>query len=73
MHTVLFEAILFGIVTILLGLLFSIVFSQLKVNLPKECEEWDKNYMMEVILFAIGFSLRFLLTNDTIKKYLYSS
>ena len=64
------EAIVLGVITILLGLLFSIIFSFLNPDLPVQCKDWDKNYVMEAILFAIGFSLYYILNNNTIKNYL---
>jgi hypothetical protein len=66
-----YQAILFGIVTILLGLILSIIFGFLKPELPKECEIWDKYYVMEIILFLTGFIIRYLLTNQTVLKYMY--
>ena len=67
-----YQAVLFGIVTILLGLLLSLILGSLKPDLPAECEIWDKYYVMEVTLFLIGFILRYLLTNQTILTYMYS-
>lgn len=66
-----YQAIMFGIVTILIGLILSMIFGFLKPELPKECENWDKYYVMEIILFLTGFIIRYLLTNDTILRYLY--
>ncbi len=67
-----YQAVMFGVIMILLGLLLSMIFGFLKPELPKECETWDKYYVMEVILFLSGFILRYLMTNDTIVKYLYA-
>jgi len=66
-----YQAIMFGIITVLLGLLLSLIFGFLKPELPKECETWDKYYVMEVILFFTGFILRYMLTNHMVLKYLY--
>lgn len=66
-----YQAVMFGVVTILLGLILSMIFGFLKPELPKECEMWDKYYVMEIILFLTGFILRYLLTNHTILKYMY--
>lgn len=66
-----YQAVMFGIVTVLLGLLFGYVFSSLKPELPAECEIWDKYYVMEIILFATGFTMRFILTQPLAIKYLY--
>lgn len=68
-----YQAVMFGVVAILLGLILSMVFGFLKPELPEECAEWDKYYVMEVILFLTGFILRYLMTNQTIGQYLYSS
>ena len=66
-----YQAVMFGVVTILLGLILSMIFGFLKPELPVECETWDKYYVMEVILFLTGFIIRYLLTNQTVLKYMY--
>ncbi len=68
-----YQAIMFGVVTVLLGLILSMVFGFLKPELPEECAIWDKYYVMEVVLFLTGFILRYLMTNETIGKYMYDS
>jgi len=68
-----YQAVMFGVVAILLGLILSMVFGFLKPELPEECSEWDKYYVMEVIMFLTGFILRYLMTNETIGQYLYTS
>jgi len=68
-----FQAILFGVITVLIGLILSHVFEFLKPNLPENCNDWDKNYVMEITLFFTGFVLRFLLEIDLCKKYLNST
>ena len=65
-----YQAILFGVVTILIGLLLSWTLQSLKPELAKECEEWDKYYVMEISLFLTGFILRLLLGTDFGKQYL---
>jgi hypothetical protein len=67
-----YQAVLFGIVVILLGLILSMAFSFLKPELASECENWDKYYVMEVVLFLTGFIIRYGLEHETIKMYLYS-
>ena len=63
MNTKLFyQAVLLGVVTVLLGLVLSVVFGSLKPELPKECEVWNKYYVMEVILFFSGVAIRLLLS-----------
>lgn len=66
-----YQAVMFGVVTVLLGLILSMVFGFLKPELSKECENWDKYYVMEIVLFLTGFILRYLLTNQAILKYMY--
>lgn len=66
-----YQAVMFGVVTVLLGLILSMIFGFLKPELPKECEMWDKYYVMEVIFFLTGFILRYMLTNETFLRYLY--
>lgn len=68
-----YQAVMFGVVTVLLGLILSYIFGFLKPELPEECSTWDKYYVMEVVLFLTGFILRYLLTNDNITKYMYDS
>lgn len=68
-----YQAVMFGVVTVLLGLILSMIFGFLKPELPKECEIWDKYYVMEVVLFLTGFILRYLLTNHTVLKYMYEA
>ena len=68
-----YQAVMFGVVAILLGLILSMVFGFLKPELPEECSEWDKYYVMEVILFLTGFIIRYLMTNETIGQYLYTA
>jgi len=67
-----YQAVLFGIITVLLGLILSVVFGSFKPQLAVECEEWNKYYVMEVILFFTGVILRFGLSSDMGKTYLYS-
>lgn len=66
-----YQAVMFGVVSVLLGLILSYIFGFLKPELPKECEIWDKYYVMEIVLFLTGFILRYLLTNESIGKYMY--
>jgi len=66
-----YQAVMFGVVSVLLGLILSMIFSFLKPELPKECEIWDKYYVMEIVLFLTGFIIRYLLTNHTILKYMH--
>lgn len=67
-----YQACMFGVVSVILGLLLSMIFGFLKPELPKECELWDKYYVMEVIMFLTGFTLRYLMTNENVVKYMYT-
>ena len=67
-----YQACMFGVVSVFLGLLLSMIFGFLKPELPKECELWDKYYVMEVIMFLTGFTLRYLMTNEFAVKYMYT-
>ena len=66
-----YQAVMFGVVAVLIGIILSMIFGFLKPDLPIECEMWDKYYVMEIVLFLTGFILRYLLTNKNIGKYLY--
>jgi len=66
----LLQAITFGIVTVILGILFSSMFSFAKPDLPQECEKWNDYSVLEMTLFLIGFTTRYLLSNSYVKKYL---
>ena len=70
---ILYQAILFGIVAILLGLILSLIFGFLVPKLPEECSSWDNNYVMEINLFFVGFIIRFGLEYEPIRQYLYSA
>lgn len=56
---ILFQALIFGIISIIIGLLISIPFQSFKPELPEVCKEWNKYYIMEISLFFVGFILRF--------------
>lgn len=66
-----YQAVMVGVVAVLLGLILSSIFGFLKPELPEECDKWDKYYVMEVIMFLTGFVLRYLMTNETLVKYMY--
>ena len=56
----------------IIGLVLSVIFGALKPELARECENWDKYYVMEIILFFTGVVVRLLLTTDMGNKYLLS-
>jgi ABC-type antimicrobial peptide transport system permease subunit len=66
-----YQAVMFGVISVLLGLILSLIFGFLKPELPEDCDNWDKYYVMEVIMFLTGFILRYLMTNESICKYMY--
>lgn len=66
-----YQAVMFGVVTVFLGVILSMVFGFLKPELPAECETWNKYYVMEVILFLTGFIIRYMLTNKNFLRYMY--
>ncbi len=65
-----YQAVLFGVVTVLIGLFLSAILGFLKPELPLECEIWDKYYVMEVTFFFTGIIIRYLIVNPNIKSYM---
>lgn len=65
----LYQAVLFGVATVLIGLVLSSILGFLKPELPRECEIWDKYYIMEVSYFFTGVILRYLLVNPNIRSH----
>lgn len=56
MFQVFVEAFIVGLLTILFGNIAGLITSQIfKIDLPKECEDWNKFYVMEISLFLTGF------------------
>lgn len=50
------EAVIIGILVIVLGYIVGWLTKPfLGVSLPEVCMRWNKNYMMEINLFLIGF------------------
>ena len=68
-----YQAVLLGVVTVLIGLILSMIFGSLKPELPAECEVWDRYYVMEVILFFTGVIIRYGLDTEYGKMYVYSN
>ena len=66
----LLQTIFFGIVTVLIGLIISEIFSSMQPELDEKCKEWNKYHVMELSLFIIGITLRMLLQNDSVRVYL---
>jgi hypothetical protein len=65
-----YQAVLFGVALVLIGLILSSILGFLKPELPKECEIWDKYYVMEVTFFFTGIIIRYLLVNPNIRTYM---
>jgi hypothetical protein len=66
------QAIIFGVITTLIGLLFFSLFSFLKPTIRQGCDEFDKFYIIEIVLFFTGVILRYLLIVDYIKPFIYN-
>lgn len=66
------QGILFGVATVLLGLILSLLFSPFSPKLPEVCEKWNENHVMEITLFTLGFMLRLALDHDIIRMYLFN-
>ena len=55
------EAFVVGISVVIVGTIISLILKLIiKSDLPKECENWNKYYVMEITLFLIGFLLHIL-------------
>lgn len=56
MFQVFIEAVVVGLMTVLFGNIAGLIVGPFfKVNLPKDCEDWNKFYVMEISLFLTGF------------------
>ncbi len=64
------QALTFGIVALILGTLYMGIFNIFKPDLPQECKKWNENYILEMIMFLMGFTIRYLMENRMIRKYL---
>lgn len=59
----LLEAAVFGLITVVVGYAISFLLSGVKLipeDLPEDCEEWNKNYAMEISLFLTGVGVYYL-------------
>ena len=65
------QAIFFGIITVVIGLIISELFSSMQPELDEKCKEWNKYHVMELSLFTVGVTLRMLLQIDSIRPYLF--
>jgi len=61
MSNVFIEAIIVGLVVIVLGYIIGLITEPfLGVALPDACNSWNKKYVMEINLFLIGFTAHLL-------------
>lgn len=64
------EAIIVGILTVIVGYFSSSAISNFeKSDLPKICETWNKNYVMEKTLFLTGFLVHIMCETVGINKW----
>lgn len=74
--TLLIEAIVVGIITIIVGTLSGKILSTYtnsNVMLPEVCNSWNKNYVMEKSLFLTGFLTHILCQITGINKWYCSN
>ena len=58
LSTLLIEALVVGIVTVIVGSIVGFLVASLypfKVELPKQCKNYNKYFIMEICLFFTGF------------------
>ena len=56
MKQLIIEGLVVGIVLVIIGVIFTNLFKFINNNnLPDVCKNWNKNYIMEMNLFLIGF------------------
>lgn len=64
------EAIIVGISVVFFGTILSFMLGRfLKVDLPPVCKNWNKNYAMEIILFATGVAAHLFYEYSGINKW----
>ena len=66
MKCVIKEAIVVGILTVIVGTLISSIF---KGKVPSKCKDWNKNYVMEWSLFLTGAAIHILCENIGMNKW----
>jgi ABC-type antimicrobial peptide transport system permease subunit len=54
---ILTEALVVGILIVIIGTIVSFFLGKMvfKVKLPPVCDDWNKNYIMEISFFLTGF------------------
>ena len=70
MSSLFIKAIITGCVFIILGIIMSCTFKELKPELPPDCKKWNKYYVMEISLFVYGFIFRYLLEIQVFKNFI---
>ncbi len=56
MQKLLVEASVVGVMVVVIGTLVSYFIGKFtSTDLPPVCKDWNKNYIMEITLFVIGF------------------
>ena len=64
------EASIVGIATVIIGsVLGFIVGKYFSSKLPKICKTWNKNHLMEIILFLTGFLLHIIFEYMRLNKW----
>lgn len=63
---VLKEAIIVGFLTVFVGTLIGKIF---KSNVPSQCKNWNKHYVMEKSLFLTGFFIHIICEYFGINKF----
>ena len=70
MQQLLIEAIVVGILTVVVGTIVGFVLgSSFSTNLPKICKSWNKNHIMELSLFLTGFFIHLLCEFSGVNKW----
>ena len=71
-NTVIKEAIVVGIATIIIGQMVGFTMGKYifkQPNIKRECKEWNKNHVMEWSLFVTGFLIHILCEYFGINKW----
>ena len=62
MSQLLIQGIIKGIIIVIFGSLIGFIITLVIINdLPDECKNWNKFYLMEISLFLSGFSMHIFL------------
>ena len=72
MYKLFIEALVVGIMTVIVGNIISLLIKQMNifsVKLPIKCKKWNNFYIMEICLFLTGFILHLLCELFGINNY----